>query len=235
MKRVLILISALLVSGSLVAKAAPSLGGSTGLIVTPSTDTLKPKQLGAGLHYVSESSAWLPFATVGIIPKLEAGGTWGIHHRDENLGMFHGKYRFYEGSLKAAGYVNLQFGDSAGVGSQWLVLMTNGNVNNLKTSFAFGKTFYPGNRFSDFDFSIGVEKILSGSLPWLTWMVDFSNYRYMWNHSSIGAAGRGSFNAGLRASINKGKLGFRGDLILSDFFDDGTRGIGLGASILYQL
>ena len=137
---------------------------------------------------------------------------------------------FYNGSVKAAAYGNFQYGENDNAG-QIMVVGTWGSVASFEMSGSFGYTFAPDGYQpgSNLDFSLGFQKNIIDSAPWLLWIVDFSNYQYVFNSASMSEQ-RAIFITGLRVKFPLGSRAFANlDVAATDILDHTTRGIALGA------
>ena len=224
-------------AGTLFAQPTTNLAGSTGLYMMPTAKVQKARQIGLGYHYISEANGNVINATAGIIPKLEFGYGQllqddGFNGDNDANGTFSLKYQFVSGKIDWAGYASLQaFGSD--IASQWLVLATTGDLNSIQASFGFGYTFAPNpvQPGSNLDVYMGLEKKV---VSIISVVAEFGNRGHAWNQNSF-SEGRGIFHTGLRLGAKSGKLGFNADLLGTDLFDEGGRGIALGGYISYQL
>jgi hypothetical protein len=211
-----------------------SFNGSSGLYVTPSAIPLDNKTIAGGIHYLSEGNNFGGKVTAAVVPELEFG--MGLNTQSGLFGdglNIHGKYRLSKGETNFALYGNFMHDpDAPDPAFQMLGLFTQGSVNSLQINGSFGYTFQPGHNGS-FDFSLGVQRVITSRIPWLLAVVDFSNYGYFYTSSALNPA-RGIFNVGGRGAWSTGRLNIFADLVLTEFLD-GNRGLGVSGTVAYKL
>jgi len=243
MKKIAV-IGLVIVSGmlSMANAAAPmrsmTLGGATGLIVTPSARTgWETGDFGfnLGYHYVSDhDGTHLPKLGFYLFDKWEIGGTIDTQEEDATDVLLHTKFRFFPWSKSQGGGSALAIGANYQSLEPWdqdlvqgyFAVTYDGEIfgSHSETSFAVGKTFATeGNANSDVDFGMGfsvafLPSILKGYVNWVT---DFGNFGYSGDAYGANAMYRGVFNTGFRiAPINRGNIHLKIDVLFLDLMDD---------------
>lgn len=242
MKKILILLIAFTVTSSgFIFGVAPmrsmTLGGATGLIVTPTARTgWETGDFGfnTGYHYVSDrNGTHLPKLGFYLFDKWELGGTFDTQEENSSDVLFHTKFRFYPWSKSSGGGSSLAIGANYQSIEPWdndafqtyMAVTYGGSMFGMasETSFAVGKTFVTqGNQNSNIDFGMGFSVAFFPRIfkNYVNWVTDFGNFGY--SADAYGAeAGRGVFNTGFRiAPINRGNIHLKLDVLMLDLLDD---------------
>ncbi|RME90334.1 MAG: hypothetical protein D6767_06990 [Candidatus Hydrogenedentota bacterium] len=221
--------------------ASPSIGGTTGLITTPTANVAWGKSsfgFNLGTHFIADkNNSITPKATIGIAGKAELGATYDIQDKESNDLLLHGKFRFHQsgdtalaigGNFQSINY-GPNFNDTAGQ----IYLATTYGASFFKmpseTTIVFGKTFAPGAE-SNIDFSMGFDLNLAPSVfkGYIHWLLDFANYSYSIDPRGAGA-GRGIFNTGIRVAVlrDSPNMLLNLDLMILDALDT-NRSFGAG-------
>ena len=263
MSRKLILVSLLLVvmtfSGiSLFSQSMKglSLGGTTGLITTPtgrigweeSTDL----GMDIGYHFSTDrgfgENESIFNVAVSMFKKLEAGGTFDIQPGDDTSDiLLFGKYQLYNSGQSGMALggnmqlLNLSSEITRTFGQIYLASTYAGNFMEIpaSTTIVFGKTFDIDAGWDNrIDFSMGFDLALFPQVfnGYVRWISEFANYSYSVDSRITNAAARGAFNTGLRIDILGGssyKLVI--DATLMDVFDEGIDRFAIGGSFGFSL
>ena len=234
-----------------------SLGGTTGLITTP-TGRIGWEQssdlgLDIGYHFSTDRGFGedenLINVAVSMFKKLEAGLTFNSQSGD-NLSdiILFGKFQvFNDGQSGMAIGANLQLLDFASdttdrtFSQVYLASTYSGNFMEVpaSTTIVFGKTFDIDAGLNDqIDFSMGFDLALFPQVfnGYVRWISEFANYSYSADSRITNANARGAFNTGLRIDILGGsayKLVI--DATLMDVFDEGIDKFAIGGSFGFSL
>ena len=234
-----------------------SLGGTTGLITTP-TGRIGWEQssdfgLDIGYHFSTDrgfgENESIINAAVSIARKFEAGVTLDLQQGDDETDfILFGKFQIYNsGNSGMAVGCNFQAIDffsetREGKYSQiYFVSTYSGSFMEIPaaTSILFGKTFNIDEGLNNrMDFSMGFDLTLFPDVfhGFIHWISEFSNYSYSVDSQITNAAARGAFNTGLRMDIlaNSEKK-FVIDAVLMDVFDDGIDSFSIGGTFGFSL
>lgn len=221
-----------------------TLGGATGLIVTPTARTgWETSDFGfnTGYHYVSDYNGTnLPKVGFYLFDKWEIGGTFDTQEEDASDVLFHTKFRFSPWSKNSGGGTALAIGGNYQSLEPWdndafqtyMAVTYGGAMFGMasETSFAVGKTFVTqGGQDSNLDFGMGFAVAFFPSIfkNYVNWVTDFGNFGYSAN--AYGAEpSRGVFNTGFRiAPINRNRIHLKLDVLMLDLLDD-NRSFGAG-------
>lgn len=238
-----------------------SLGGTTGLITTPTGrigwEESSDLGLDLGYHFSTDrgfgENENLINAAVSMFKKIEAGLTFDLQS-DYQSGeeasdiIFFGKFQiFNDGQSGMAIGANLQLLDfSSDVTDRtfsqvYLASTYSGDFMEIpaSTTIVFGKTFDVDAGLNDqIDFSMGFDMALFPQVfnGYVRWISEFSNYSYSADSRITNANARGAFNTGLRIDILGGsayKLVI--DATLMDVFDEGIDKFAIGGSFGFSL
>lgn len=238
--------------------SSQSIGGTTGLISTPTAQVAwdgSDFAVDGGVHYIKNGGtvSTTPKATVSIYKRFEAGITYDIqdpNSSNNNDLLLHAKFRFLpwnasgKSNLAIGGnyqFVKTPYGDSNEKVKCWqgyLAATYSGEFFSMpaETTLVFGKTW--GNRQftnnSNIDFSMGFDLVLLPSVfqGYLHWINDFANYSYSVDTRNLSdSAYRACFNTGARIAVLKDsrKLKLNIDLLYLDVLDS-NRCFGIGVS-----
>ena len=233
-----------------------SLGGTTGLITTP-TGRIGWEQssdlgLDIGYHFSTDRGFGedenIINVAVSMFKKLEAGLTFDSQSGDNasDLILF-GKFQvFNDGQSGMAIGANLQLLDFASevdrkFSQVYLASTYSGDFMEIpaSTTIVFGKTFDIEAGLNDqIDFSMGFDMALFPQVfnGYVRWISEFANYSYSADSRITNANARGAFNTGLRIDILGGsayKLVI--DATLMDVFDEGIDKFAIGGSFGFSL
>ncbi len=229
-----------------VAFRSPSLGGATGLIMTPTARTgWEGANLGLdlGMGYTGlGDDSWLPKATLQLFDRWELGAMYellgedGDNDQEQNDLYLHTKFRIFpwSGSSNSAlaigvNYQSLKYNDESYTAYQFYLAATySGDFFGMpaETTIVFGKTLGDDEVVADdnWDFSMGFDLDLFPKVfqHYVHWINDFSNYTYTVDPLRNVSGYRGCFNTGIRIAAFKGhrkyKLNF--DVLVLDVLDD---------------
>ncbi len=228
-----------------------SLGGTTGLITTPSGMVAWEGSADLGLDFGYHFSTDRGFgenesivnAVLTMFNVFETGITMDLQQGENNTDiLIFGKYQMYNsGDSGMAIGGNFQIIDpgsaaSPQYGQIYLASTYSGNFMDIPalTTLVFGKTFNINEGWDNrVDFSMGFDLSLFPSVfhGYLKWISEFSNYSYSVDSVITNASFRGAFNTGLRVELlpnTRYKLVF--DATLMDVFDTGINSFTLGGS-----
>lgn len=233
-----------------------SLGGTTGLITTP-TGRIGWEQssdlgLDLGYHFSTDRGFGedenLINVAVSMFKKLEAGLTFDsqIGDNTSDLLLF-GKFQiFNDGQSGMAVGANLQLLDFTSdinrtFSQIYLASTYSGDFMEVpaSTTIVFGKTFDIEAGLNDqIDFSMGFDLALFPQVfnGYVRWISEFANYSYSADSRITNANARGAFNTGIRIDILGGsayKLVL--DATLMDVFDEGIDIFAIGGSFGFSL
>jgi len=225
---------------------SPSLGGTTGLISTPTAKTgweNAGMAVDLGYHYIGGGGgSHIPKATIQLFGKFEAGAAYDIQDGDNQSDLLmHSKFNFYNAGASALAIGgNLQLlnmgadGNNHTAGQVYLAVTYSGNFFSMpaETTVVLGKTFSENIGTSDIDFSMGfdLDFIPSVFKGYVHWINDFANYSYSVEANGSNAASRGCFNTGFRlALLRKSAMKFNIDVIMTDALDS-SRSWAIGAA-----
>jgi hypothetical protein len=236
------------VSGA--AFAAPfksaSLGGTTGLVSTPTAKTgWEDAHMGldAGYHYVSDDNgdtSNIIGATFNFLGKAEVGLTVDLQDRDaddEDDYIIHGKFNFYNSGSSAlaigGNYQKIDDGNDATEGKayQFYFAVTYAGTflgMPAESTIVVGKTMGDDDKYyqaddKNIDFSMGFDldflpQFLKGYVHWIS---DFSNYSYSVDPMGANAMARGCFNTGFRiAPLRDSRYKLNIDVLMTDALDE---------------
>ena len=233
-----------------------SLGGTTGLITTP-TGRIGWEQssdlgLDIGYHFSTDrgfgEDESLINVAVSMFKKLEAGLTFDSQSGDKSSDLIlFGKFQiFNDGQSGMAIGANLQLLDFASDANRtfsqvYLASTYSGDFMEIpaSTTIVFGKTFDIEAGLNDeIDFSMGFDLALFPQVfnGYVRWISEFANYSYSEDSRITNANARGAFNTGLRIDILGGssyKLVI--DATLMDVFDEGINKFAIGGSFGFSL
>lgn len=246
-------------SAQATAFSSQSIGGTTGLISTPTAQVAwdgNDFAVDGGVHYLKNGGtvSTTPKATICLFKRFEAGITYDMQKpesSDNNDLLAHAKFRFFP--WNGTGKSNLAIGGNYQFIKQpdW-----NGKSNDYRcwqgylaatysgeffgmpaeTTLVFGKTF--GDKeivdSDNIDFSMGFDLQLLPSIfqGYLHWINDFANYGYSVDTRNINNAGvRACFNTGARLAVLKDSNRFKLniDILYLDVLDS-NRCFGMGVS-----
>ncbi|MDA3941070.1 MAG: hypothetical protein PF693_17460 [Spirochaetia bacterium] len=233
-----------------------SLGGTTGLITTPTGrigwEESSDLGIDIGYHFSTnrgfgENESIINIA-VSMFKKLEAGLTFDSQSGDNlsDLILF-GKFQiFNDGQSGMAVGANLQLLDITSdikrtFSQVYLASTYSGDFMEIpaSTTIVFGKTFDIESGLNDrIDFSMGFDMALFPQVfnGYVRWISEFANYSYSADSRITDANTRGAFNSGLRINILGGsayKLVI--DATLMDVFDEGIDKFTIGGSFGFSL
>ena len=233
-----------------------SLGGTTGLITTPTGriawENSADLGLDLGYHFSTDrgfgENESIFNAVLTMFRTFEAGATMDIQQgsNETDLIIF-GKYQMYNsgesGMAIGGNFQNLDLGSvsSPQYGQIYLASTYAGNFMDVPaaTTLVFGKTFDIDAGWDNrIDFSMGFNLSLFPSAfhGYLHWISEFSNYSYSVDSVITNASVRGAFNTGLRVELlpnSRYKLVL--DATLMDVFDTGINSFALGGSFGFPI
>ncbi len=228
-----------------------SLGGSTGLITTPTGKIAWENSADFGLDFGYHFSTDRGFGenesifnvVITMLRTFEAGVTLDSQQgsNETDLIIF-GKYQMYtsgeSGMALGGNFQVLDLGSDLSLqyGQVYLASTYSGNFMDVPavTTLVFGKTFdINGAWDNSIDFSMGFDLSLFPGVfhGYLHWINEFSNYSYSMDSLITNASVRGAFNTGLRVELmpnSRYKLIL--DATLMDIFDTGINSFALGGS-----
>lgn len=226
---------------------SPQIGGSTGLISTPTAKTgWEDAAIGLdiGMHYIQDDDgdAYPLAVTLQLFNRWELGGVFDIQEDRGNDIIGHTKLNFYNSGSSAlaigGNYQDLKYNeddDEDHVFYQlYLAATYGGKFFNMpaQTTIVFGKTFGDDVEKKNIDFSMGFDLDFFPSVfkGYVHWINDFANYSYSMDPVGAESGRRGCFNTGIRIAVFRDKnykLNF--DAILTDALDE-NRAFALGAA-----
>ena len=228
-----------------------SLGGTTGLITTPTGRIAWEESTNFGLDFGYHFSTDRGFgenesifnAVITMFRDLETGVTLDLQQgsNETDLIIF-GKYQMYNsgesGMAMGGNFQILDLGSdfSSQYGQIYLASTYSGSFMDVPaaTTLVFGKTFDINTTWNNsIDFSMGFDLSLFPSVfhGYLHWISEFSNYSYSMNSIITNALVRGAFNTGLRVELlPNSRYKFILDATLMDVFDTGINSFALGGS-----
>ncbi len=234
-----------------------SLGGTTGLITTPTGrigwEESSDLGLDLGYHFSTDRAFGenenIFNVAVSMFKKLEAGLTYDSQLGDDlsDILLF-GKFQVYNnGQSGMAVGANLQLLDFTSdttdrtYSQVYLASTYSGDFMEVpaSTTIVFGKTFDLEAGLNDrIDFSMGFDLALFPQVfnGYVRWISEFANYSYSADSRITNANARGAFNSGLRIDILGGsayKLVL--DATLMDVFDEGIDKFTIGGSFGFSL
>jgi hypothetical protein len=234
-----------------------SIGGTTGLITTPTGriawEESSDLGLDLGYHFSTDrgfgENENLINVAVSMFKKLEAGLTFDSQSGDDasDLILF-GKFQiFNDGQSGMAVGANLQLLDFSSditdrtLSQIYLASTYSGDFMEIpaSTTIVFGKTIDIEDGLNDrIDFSMGFDMALFPQVfnGYVRWISEFANYSYSADSRITNANARGAFNSGLRIHILGGsayKLVI--DATLMDLFDEGIDKFAIGGSFGFSL
>lgn len=233
-----------------------SLGGTTGLITTP-TGRIGWEQssdlgLDLGYHFSTDRGFGedenLINVAVSMFKKLEVGLTFDSQTGDNTSDLLlFGKFQiFNDGQSGMAVGANLQLLDFTSdinrtFSQIYLASTYSGDFMEVpaSTTIVFGKTFDIEAGLNDqIDFSMGFDLALFPQVfnGYVRWISEFANYSYSADSRITNANARGAFNTGIRIDILGGsayKLVL--DATLMDVFDEGIDIFAIGGSFGFSL
>ncbi len=233
-----------------------SLGGTTGLITTPTGrigwEESSDLGLDLGYHFSTDrgfgENESLINVAVSMFKKLEAGLTFDSQTGDKTSDLLlFGKFQiFNDGQSGMAVGANLQLLDFAAdinrtFSQIYLASTYSGDFMEVpaSTTIVFGKTFDIEADLNDqIDFSMGFDLALFPQVfnGYVRWISEFANYSYSADSRITDANARGAFNTGIRIDILGGsdyKLVI--DATLMDVFDEGIDKFTIGGSFGFSL
>ena len=208
-----------------------SLGGTTGLITTPTGrigwEHSSDLGLDIGYHFSTDrgfgENESIINAAFSMSRKFEAGVTLDLQHDkvgddtgEETDLHFFGKFQMYNsGNSGMAIGANFQMIDflrpdndnrKGNYSQVYLVTTYSGSFMEVPaaTTILFGKTFNIKEGLNDqIDFSMGFDLTLFPDVfhGFIHWISEFTNYSYSVDSHITNAAARGAFNTGLRLDI----------------------------------
>jgi len=228
-----------------------SLGGTTGLITTPTGriawENSADLGLDLGYHFSTDrefgENESIFNAALTIFKTFETGVTLDLQQgTNETDVIIFGKYQMYNsGDSGMAIGGNFQIPDLGSVSPSkysqiYLASTYSGSFMDVPaaTTLVFGKTFNIDAGWDNrIDFSMGFDLSLFPGVfhGYLHWISEFSNYSYSMDSVITNASVRGAFNTGIRAELMPGsryKLVL--DATLMDVFDTGINSFALGGS-----
>jgi hypothetical protein len=233
-----------------------SLGGTTGLITTPtgriSWENSANLGFDLGYHFSTDKEFGenenIINATISIFRILEAGVTLDLQtgENETDIHIF-SKYQIYKSgdSGMAIGgsfqILDLSSGYSPMFGQLYLVTSYSGGFMDMPaaTSLVFGKTFNIDTGWDNqIDFSMGFDlSLFPGAFHgYLHWISEFANYSYSADSHITNANERGAFNTGLRINLlPNSSYKFIIDATLMDVFDTGINSFAIGGSFGFSL
>jgi len=234
------------------AYTATGIGGSTGMITTPTAKTgWDNSDLGfaVGYHFITDNDySHAPTITVSFMKQAEIGFAFDAQGPRGDDFLFHAKWNFYcAGEAALAAGANIQavrfnmHDAPEPFGQVYLAFTYLGDFFGMpaQTSILFGKTLGRGYYNGDIDFSMSFDLNLFPDYlqNYLHWISDFANYSYTVDPNGTSHERRGAFNTGFRIVVLKGderfKLNF--DLLVTDFFDEGERSFVIGTMFGYAI
>lgn len=233
-----------------------SLGGTTGLITTPTGrigwEESSELGLDIGYHFSTDrdfgSNENIINVAFSMFKKFEAGLSFDSQPVDDTSDiLIFGKYQiFNSGQSGMAVGGNFQSLDIASdikrtFSQIYLASTYSGNFMEIpaSTTIVFGKTFDLDAGFNNrIDFSMGFDmalfpKVFNGYVRWIS---EFANYSYSADSIITNADARGAFNTGIRIDILGGSsYKFVIDATLMDVFDEGIDKFAIGGSFGFSL
>jgi hypothetical protein len=228
-----------------------SLGGTTGLITTPTGRIAWGNSTDLGIDLGYHFSTDRDFVdreniiniTLSMFRMLEAGVTVDLQPgQDETDLLLFGKYQMYnsgDSGMALGGsfqMLDISSGTNLQYGQIYLASTYSGGFMDMPaaTTLVFGKTFNLEGGWNDqFDFSMGFDLSLFPSAfhGYVHWISEFSNYSYSVDSRITNAAARGAFNTGVRIDLMPNSpYKFVVDATLMDVFDEGIGNFAIGGS-----
>lgn len=238
-----------------------SLGGTTGLITTPTGrigwENTSDLGLDIGYHYSTDKgfggNESIINAALSMFRKFEAGITLDLQQNDdddENDLLFFGKLQIYNsgnswmavgGNFQMIDYMSDEDSRNRKYSQFYFVTTYSGDFMEIpaSTTMFFGKTFDIDEGWHNLiDFSMGFDLTLFPDVfhGFIHWISEFSNYSYSVDSQITDANARGAFNTGLRIDIlAKSEYKFVIDAILMDVFDEGIESFSIGGTLGFSL
>lgn len=234
-----------------------SLGGTTGLITTPTGRIGWEQSTDLGIDFGYHFSTDRGFGenesiinvTISMFRKFEAGATFDLQPGEDTSDLLlFGKYQiFNSGQSGMALGANLQMLNLASDPNKrtfsqiYLASTYSGDFMEVpaSTTIVFGKTFdLDAGLDNRIDFSMGFDLDLFPDVfkGYVRWISEFANYSYSVNSIITNADARGAFNTGLRINI-LGSSAYKLviDATLMDVFDEGIDRFAIGGSFGFSL
>ena len=240
--------------------SSQSIGGTTGLISTPTAQVAwdgNDFAVDGGVHYLKngDTVSTTPKATVCLFKRFEAGITYDMqdtkNSSENNDLLAHAKFRFFP--WNGVGKSNLAIGGNyqfikvpAGADKSedyrcwqgYVAATYSGEFFSMpaETTLVFGKTW--GDKqivdSDNIDFSMGFDLQLLPSIfqGYLHWISDFANYSYSANTWNLAnSTHRACFNTGARLAVLKDSNRFKLNIdVLYLDVLDSNRCFGMGVS-----
>lgn len=221
--------------------ANPTVGGTTGLITTPSAFTgwnNSDFAMDFGYHFIflKDNHSHIPMINIYFLKMVELGAAYDVQSSDGDDYVIHAKVNFFnDGSSYIAFGGNFQHlkyeegGDDNFFGQIYFAVSYRAKFFTMTadTTLVVGKTFNEGTQNADFDFSMGLDLELFPSFfkKYIHWVNEYSNYTYTMDPASITPHSRGAYNTGIRILVLKNLEKFKLNLsfIGTDLFDEHDR------------